>query len=324
MSSVYNMNGLELVQSNQGHPPAKDYINNLPEELLEIFAFGALSTRDTAFSFRVSTTCRLWRFFAVNEAHLWTSLTITGHAARFIPEPSRDDPLETAQTVFPREDLILEPSADSDIDLEILLDSQPPRFIPGELWVPYSLTDDHFLRLSCLLTSHAHHIRSFFATVRSCFLLTYLCYELRWTVMPRLKKWELSCSRDVAYKECFDNEICKIAPVQLCLAYQPQDKRPSMETLRDILSNNMHTLESLELACVVDLDSPPTAFRLDLPHIRSLALGYISPQEVQLVLQAFAFPAICKLTIQPHGESKGTVYVFYNLMKYLPLNQLQA
>ncbi|KAK0204012.1 hypothetical protein DFS33DRAFT_1336154 [Desarmillaria ectypa] len=375
MCSVYNMNGLEVVQSNEEQSPAKNYIDNLSDEiLLEIFAFGALSGYDAAFSFRVSTICVLWRSLAINEARLWTSLTITGFVTACTPEPSREDALETARTISPRETLILERSADLDVGVEILIDSHLMGIIPGETQVPPGFTNEHFLYLSCLLTSHAFHIRSFFASTQSYYPLTRLCHEFRWVAMPRLERWVLSCSVDVAYEESFSEEYevdpihvleysdegtppstqelqhwsgalypllkdveCSGVPYnwnlftasnlqKLCLAYQPWDKRPSMETLRGILFNSMNTLESLEIACVVDLDSdsPPTGTRLALPHVQNLTLGYIVSQEVKLVLQAFEFPAIHKLTIQPSGAETETVDVFFNAMKYLPLGKLQV
>ncbi|PBK90334.1 hypothetical protein ARMGADRAFT_1032384 [Armillaria gallica] len=62
--------------SEQTRPVAP--IDALPDELLlEIFAFGAQSVGNTTFSFLVSTICQSWRSLAINEARLWTSLTVT-------------------------------------------------------------------------------------------------------------------------------------------------------------------------------------------------------------------------------------------------------
>ncbi len=43
-------------------------------------------------------------------------------------------------------------------------------------------------------------------------------------------------------------------------------------------------------------------------------------QEVQILLQAFEFPAINKLIIQPSEAAMGTADVFINVMNYLPLD----
>ncbi|KAK0445135.1 hypothetical protein EV421DRAFT_341562 [Armillaria borealis] len=368
------MDCLELIQSNEEQPPAKNYIDNLPNEiLLEIFAFGALGSCDTAFSFRVSTTCRLWRSLAISEARLWTSLTVTGTTA-CIPEPRHAvDALDAAEVIFPRETLILERSADLDVDVEILVDSHLMGTMPGETQVPPCFTSTHFLYLSCLLASHAYHIRSFFASTRDFKSIIWLCMEFRWVVMPRLKKLVLSCPDNIASDLSFSEEY-EVEPVHvleyatediqpssqelqrwsgalypllkdvecsgvpydwnlfsasnlqnLCLAYQPWDDRPSMETLRGILSNSMNTLESLVLACVIDIDSglPPPATRLVLPRVQNLTLGYAVSQEIQVLLRAFEFPAINKLVIQPSEAGTGTADVFINVMNYLPLDQLQ-
>ncbi|KAK0232439.1 hypothetical protein EDD85DRAFT_847901 [Armillaria nabsnona] len=375
MDSDYNMDCLELVQSNEGQSPVKNYIDNLPNEiLLEIFAFGALGSSDAAFAFRVSTTCALWRSLAISEARLWTSLTVTGTTA-CIPEPKHAvDALDTVEVMFPRETLILERSADQDVDVEILVDSHTMGFMPGETQVPSRFTNTHFLYLSCLLASHAFHIRSFLVSTRDFRFITWLCMEFRWIAMPRLKKWVLSCLADNIASDLSFSEEYEVDPIHvleystegiqpssqelqrwsgalypllkdvqcsgvpydwnlfsasnlqnLCLAYQPWGDRPSMETLCGILSNSMNTLESLVLAYVVDFfsGSPPPAIRLVLPRVQNLTLGYAVPQEVQVLLRAFEFPAINKLIIQPSEAAMGTADVFINVMNYLPLGQLQ-
>ncbi|KAK0211476.1 hypothetical protein IW262DRAFT_1486240 [Armillaria fumosa] len=345
MDSDYNMDCLELVQPNEGQPPAKNYIENLPNEiLLEIFAFGALGS-------------------SINDACLWTCLTVPSTTASF-PEPSHTvDALDTAEVIFPRETLILERSADLDVDIEILVDS---HVMLCETQVHSGFTSTHFLYLSCLLASHAFHIRSFFASTRDFQSIIWLCMDLRWVAMPRLKKWVLSCPDNIASDLSFSEEHevdpihvleysvedvqsssqelqhwssalypllkdveCSGVPYDwnlfsasnlqnLCLAYQPWDDRPSMETLRGILSNSMNgTLESLVLACVVDIDSgsPPPAVRLVLPRVQNLTLGYRAPQEVQVLLRAFESPVVNKLVIQPSEAGTGTADVFINILE---------
>ncbi len=108
----------------------------------------------------------LWRSLAISEARLWTSLTVTGTTA-CLPEPRHAvDALNTAEVMFPRETLILERSADLDVDVEILVDSHTMGFMLGETQVPSCFTNTHFLYLSCLLASHAFHIASFLASTR--------------------------------------------------------------------------------------------------------------------------------------------------------------
>ncbi|KAK0480907.1 hypothetical protein IW261DRAFT_1149556 [Armillaria novae-zelandiae] len=273
--------------------------------------------------------------------------------------------------MFPRETLILERSADLDVDVEILVDSHA---MACDTQVNSGFTSTHFLYLSCLLASHAFHIRSFFANTRDFRDIIWLCMDLRWVTMPRLKKWVLSCPDNIASELSFSEEHwvdpihvleysakdvqpsaqelqrwsgelypllrdveCSGVPYNwnlfsasniqnLCLAYQPWDDRPSMETLRGILSNSMNTLKTLVLACVVDTDSgsPPPAVRLVLPRVQNLTLGYRISQEVQVLLRAFEFPAVNKLVIQPSEAGTGTADVFINVMNYLPLDQLQV
>ncbi|KAK0496229.1 hypothetical protein EDD18DRAFT_199709 [Armillaria luteobubalina] len=306
----------------------------------------------------------------LTTARLWTSLTVTDTTASF-PEPRHTvDALDVAKVMFPRETFILERSADLDVDIEILVDSHVMAY---ETEVHSGFTGTQFVYLSCLLASHAFHIRSFFASTQDFRSIMWLCMDLRWVAMPRLKKWVLSCPDNIASELSFSEEH-EVEPIHvleysfedvqpssrelqrwsselypllkvveccgvpydwnlfsasnlqnLCLAYQPWDERPSMDTLRGILSNSMNTLESLVLTSVVDIDSgsPPPAVRLVLPRVQNLTLGYRVPQEVQVLLQAFEFPAVNKLVIQSSAAGTGAADVFINVMNYLPLGQLQ-
>ncbi len=94
------------------HP---DLIDLLPDELLlEIFAIGTLDTDGTYFPFLIAAVCSYWLTLAINEACLWTPLTVmTSVDVPVLPSDGSYDPL----AIFPREALILKRSADRALTL---------------------------------------------------------------------------------------------------------------------------------------------------------------------------------------------------------------
>ncbi|KAK0222400.1 hypothetical protein IW262DRAFT_1460746 [Armillaria fumosa] len=87
----------------------------------------------------------------------------------------------------------------------------------------------------------------------------------------------------------------------------------------------MNTLESLELADIIDCTDPsdlhPAKARLTLPRVHTLIIGSRTPNEIRFAVQAFAFPALRDLNIiYPLGRPETDVFV--SLMRYLPLDEL--
>ncbi len=98
-----------------------------------------------------------------------------------------------------------------------------------------------------------------------------------------------------------------------------------MEILRGILFNSMNTLETLELADIINWPDPsdlhPAKARLILPCVHTLIIGNRTPNEVRFAVQAFAFPALRDLTIKcPLGGPESDIFV--SLIRYLPLDEL--
>ncbi len=115
---------------------------------------------------------------------------------------------------------------------------------------------------------------------------------------------------------------------ELYLENQPLEARPSMETMRGILSNSKDTLESLELTYAIGLkeelgDPPPSESRLTLPHVKKLKLVYIDPHEAQQILRAFDFPALRRtLIINSHAEDEDSSAVLVDVLKYVRVEEL--
>ncbi|KAK0477831.1 hypothetical protein IW261DRAFT_1608785 [Armillaria novae-zelandiae] len=102
--------------------------------LRKIFAFGTLDTGGNYFSFLVAAVFHYWRSLAINDSRLGSSLTVLPQ--KEVPSLSSDGP-SNPHAIFPGEALILEASANTDIDFSIL---------------PYSerldsFTDGHFMKL---------------------------------------------------------------------------------------------------------------------------------------------------------------------------------
>ncbi|KAK0492462.1 hypothetical protein EDD18DRAFT_1410257 [Armillaria luteobubalina] len=161
-----------VTSTNQVHPTSA--ISILPDELLlEIFTVGTLCTSGTNFPFLVAAICHYWRSLAINDAGLWTSLVFK--PVMEVPSLSSDGSSDPGE-IFPREALILERSANRDIDCTIHLYWQRP---------------DSFSLLSSLLAEHAHCIRSFEAEAQNWQEITCLCKHLAFKEMPRLQKLHL-------------------------------------------------------------------------------------------------------------------------------------
>ncbi|KAK0207501.1 hypothetical protein IW262DRAFT_1530196 [Armillaria fumosa] len=176
-------------------------IDILPDEiLLEIFSFGTDSTQDTSFSFLISIICRSWRSLAINEARLWTSLNVRLEA---LPDPlpiPTDFPFELSE-VFPRETLILERSGDRDLDFYFLgLDDNAEG--------SEHFTEKHFFLLSCLLSRHAHRLRTFKVSTENWPSIVRLSTQFRGLKMPRLESYDVFALSSIhdAYEDSFDFE----------------------------------------------------------------------------------------------------------------------
>ncbi|KAK0477783.1 hypothetical protein IW261DRAFT_1484075 [Armillaria novae-zelandiae] len=264
-------------------------INLLPDELLlGIFALGTIDTDGANFSFLVAAVCQYWRSLAINDARLWTSLTIT--PSREVPSLSSDGQRDP-RAIFPREALTLERSANKDIDFDIL-----PCWPSSK-----SFTDAHFTVLSALLAEHAHRIRSFKVQAAKWREIICLCKRLPFTNMPRLQIWNMMTISDLTYRDEYnethpvdalsvlayafysDSEHVSIqelkrsgtllypaltdvtisgVPVawtyfsasnlrKLVLTKYPLENRLLMQTLHGILSNSKDTLETLTLKWVI-------------------------------------------------------------------------
>ncbi|KAK0229668.1 hypothetical protein EDD85DRAFT_133908 [Armillaria nabsnona] len=353
-----------VISTHQAKHPA--LIDLLPDELLlEIFAIGTLDTDGTYFRFLIATVCSYWRSLAINEARLWTSLTVfTSMDVPVLPSDGSCDPL----AIFPREALILERSADRDLDFEI------PPFCPRS----ESFTDGHFAVLSSLLAKHAHRIRSFEVVTDDWQEMGCLCNELAVMDMPRLQKWNIISVRDLVYEETYDDEgqpiesvpalayapdseseptpiqelersvillypaltdvaVCGI-PVawsqfsasnlrKLVLTNHPWANRLLMQTLHGILSNSKDTLETLTLKWVIAAetewaDSRLLLNRVILSRVEELDIGYMHAQEACQVFETFDFPALHELKLQGLDEEMDSTGVFIDMMKYLPVEQL--
>ncbi|KAK0462166.1 hypothetical protein IW261DRAFT_1628758 [Armillaria novae-zelandiae] len=292
-----------MTRMTKAHAPSP--INCLPNKLLlKIFALSTIGTNGTYFPFLVATICHHWHSLSINNAGLWTSLTLTPMAE--VPPLSSDSPSDP-RAIFPRLSLILERSANRDIDFSIL---------------PYgeradSFTDAHFAVLSSLLTKHAHRIRSFNAKAHNWPELTCLCKELAFVEMPRLEKWIVVSNVDLVYEDKYDeahpvDDISVLGYVfdsgskpvpthelkwsgthlypaltgviiigvpvawshfsasnlrKLVLEKYPLDHRMMMQTLHGILSNSKDTLESLTLNWAVASEVDWARNRLLLKHL---------------------------------------------------------
>ncbi|KAK0237392.1 hypothetical protein EDD85DRAFT_542278 [Armillaria nabsnona] len=362
----------DAITASSGQPRPEAPIDVLPDELLlEIFTLGANSSDNTSFSFLVSTICQSWRSLAIGEPRLWTNLTLTLTAA-VEPLPIPTDPTFPVSSVFPREALIVERSADTAIDIYLEYEDSE------EGSTRYHLTEEHLLVLSHFLADRcAHRIRSFRVTTLDWPEIQLLCTELHGIPMPHLETCFLTalCSE---IRVCMDVYEEATEPVQLleyaqgddappvtsqdlrtggsllypalkdvccsgipmdwdlfCVSNlrelyfenQPLEARPSMETLRGILSNSKDTLECLELTYAIGLDEelgdpPPSESRLTLPHVKKLKLIYIDPREVQQILRAFDFPALRTLTINSHNEDEDSSAVLVDVLKYIRVEEL--
>ncbi|SJL15572.1 uncharacterized protein ARMOST_19073 [Armillaria ostoyae] len=342
-------------------PKNKNFVDEIPNELLlVIFSCGAQSTDGTAFSFRVCTVCQRWRSLAINNAYLWTSLTID---TAIPPLSTLQVPLSYFSTIFPKEALVLERSSNLDVDITIANSLGSPKYTPK-----------HFEFLSTLLSTHARHIRTLDVHVEHAISASKLCSRLHRVALPRLQKFHLIS--DYTFEDLFDHEdedydpfcsthmleyshedniptsvdlqqwstskyptltdvACAGIPLEwglfspsnlrtLCLRSGIQ-RAPSMEILRGILFNSMNTLESLELADIINWADPsdlhPAKARLTLPRVHTLIIGNRTPNEVRFAVQAFAFPTLRNLTIKcPLGGPESDIFV--SLIRYLPLDEL--
>ncbi|PBK88161.1 hypothetical protein ARMGADRAFT_1120566 [Armillaria gallica] len=353
-----------VTSTHQAKHPA--FIDLLPDELLlEIFAIGTLDIDGTYFPFLIAAVCSYWCSLAVNEARLWTSLTVmTSMDVPVLPSDGSCDPL----AIFPREALILERSADRDLDFEI-----PPFCQRSE-----SFTDGHFAVLSSLLAEHAHRIRSFEVITDNWEEIGCLCKELAVMDMPRLQKWNVISERDLVYEETYDDKgqriesvpalayaldseseptpiqelkrpaillypaltdvaICGV-PVAWCqfsasnlrklvLTNHPWENQLMMQTLHGILSNSKDTLVTLTLRWVIAAetewaDSRLLLNRVILSRVEDLDIGYMHTQEACQVFEIFDFPALHELKLQGLDEEMDSSGVFLDMMKYLPVEQL--
>ncbi|PBK90878.1 hypothetical protein ARMGADRAFT_1082132 [Armillaria gallica] len=114
---------------------------------------------------------------------------------------------------------------------------------------------------------------------------------------------------------------------ELYLENQPLEARPSMETLRGILSNSKDTLECLELTYAIGLGEefghlPPSESRLTLPHVKKLKLVYIDPREAQQILRTFDFPTLGTITMKSNDENKDSSAVIVDVLKYVRVEEL--
>ncbi|KAK0435348.1 hypothetical protein EV421DRAFT_2039132 [Armillaria borealis] len=343
MSSNSAMTSFDQVQ-----PQAP--INLLPDELLlEIFAFGTRCSKyGRTFPFLIATVYRSWRLLAINEARLWTSLTVI--PSTDVPALPSDGPCDSV-TIFPREAFILERSGDRDLDFET----------PHVCHRSESFTDGHFAVLSSLLAEHAHRIRSFKVVSRNWPEIRCLCEDLDLADMPRLQTWNIVSATNLAFKDVYDDNepdtissICVLAdafdstslpiPIQdlqesssllypaltdvavsgvptnwgmfsasnlrkLCFENHPWRNRLTMETLHGILCNSQDTLDSR------------AENRVTLPRVEHLDIGYSYPEEACHVLQTFDFPALHELWLQADGREFDSS-VFVDVMKYLPVENL--
>ncbi|KAK0484108.1 hypothetical protein EDD18DRAFT_1430159 [Armillaria luteobubalina] len=174
------------------YPPRRRVGRSLPidvlpnELLLEIFTFGAHSSGNTSFSFLVSNICRCWRSLAIGEPCLWTDLTLALTSPVEPPPIPNERPFYVSQ-VFPREALIVERSANRDID--IYIDYEDPE----EDEERHTLTEAHLLLFSKFLADHvAHRIRSVHIATVYWEEIYQLCENLHGIAMPHLETCSLT------------------------------------------------------------------------------------------------------------------------------------
>ncbi|KAK0477793.1 hypothetical protein IW261DRAFT_1484113 [Armillaria novae-zelandiae] len=321
-------------------------INLLPDEfLLGIFALGTIDTDGADFSFLAAAVCQYWRSLAINDARLWTSLTIT--PSREVPSLSpygQSDP----RAIFHRE-------------AHRLFDILP-------CWPSSkSFTDAHFTVLSALLAEHAHRIRSFKVQAAKWREIICLCNHLPFTNMPRLQIWNVVTISDLMYCDEYnethpvdalsvlayafhsDSEHVPIqelkrsaillypaltdvtisgVPVawtyfsasnlrKLVLTKYPLENRLLMQTLHGILMGHIAT--EVEWA-----DNHLLLRRLTLPRIKEIEIGYMHAQEACRILQTFDLPALRNLRLEGLIDYEvDSSMIFIDVMKYLPVEQLE-
>ncbi|SJK99163.1 uncharacterized protein ARMOST_02451 [Armillaria ostoyae] len=349
----------KTTSSDQPRPEAP--IDVLPVEIiLEIFTLGSNSSGNTSFSFLVSTICQSWRSLAIGEPRLWTNLTLTT-TTTVEPLPIPTDSPFLVSLVFPREALIVELSADTEID--ICIGHKYPEEYETER---YPLTEDHFFVLSHLLVDQAHRIRSLRVTTLDWPEIYHLCTKLRGIPMPRLETYYLKalCSevtvRMVDYGE-------PTQPVQLLEYAQDDDALPMTShdlricsgllypALKDVCcsgipmdwgrfcASNLRVLslqnQPLEARPSMEIlrgiisnskhtleselgDPPPSESRMTLPHVKHLKLLYIDPREAQHILRAFDFPTLRKLIIKSHDKDEDSSAVLVDVLKYIRVEEL--
>ncbi len=100
-----------------------------------------------------------------------------------------------------------------------------------------------------------------------------------------------------------------------------------MQTLHGILSNSKDTLVTLTLRWVIAAetewaDSRLLLNRVILSRVEDLDIGYMHAQEACQVFETFDFPALHELKLQGLDEEMESSGVFLNMMKYLPVEQL--
>ncbi|KAK0477820.1 hypothetical protein IW261DRAFT_1594298 [Armillaria novae-zelandiae] len=267
-------------------------IDRLPNELLlKIFVLGTIDTEGTYFPFLVATICHHWRFLSINDANLWTSLTLTPMVE--VPPVSSDRPLRPSFN-FPK--TVLDPRA-----LQLAF-AEMPRL---EKWICRLQRKLGVLRTSTMKDTTSTTSRG---------PGTHLYPALTEVIIIGVP---------VAWSHFSASNLRK-----LVLEKYPLDHRMTMQTLHGILSNSKDTLESLTLTWAVasEVDwvrSRLLLKRLTLPRVNDLGMGYIDPQEACQVLHTFEFPALHKLKLRSLDEGIDSSSVLTDMMKYLPLEQLE-
>ncbi|KAG2131620.1 uncharacterized protein EDB93DRAFT_1311537 [Suillus bovinus] len=308
-------------------------INKLPLETLhDIFKLGVScrnSQKRIDFAVLVSHVCRKWRNVAISSSSLWTDITITSDNMHDV-----DSDVQLAivnkSLIRAREFAFRSGVFPLFVRLKLLTihNSKVLRSGTGIImdWLRLVLPRIKYLSIKCNSLEVAWIIMSRLRaapmenleTYKMKFGTTFVSFDSTIPLLPTLRFRILASGHEEQFAQVTDNLLPRLTratysgiPVSwpqwsltrltsLTINFMALNNRPSMDTLKNILTINGETLEKLEIKGAIqrfgrlpDVDELPS----NLPRLIDLTLGYLSQQEAITFLLHFETPALKHLKL---------------------------